>query len=138
MPKPLLTFETLAPERPTIAIDGAAYELAAPEDFGIMDQARLSRLQKRVNEFAGGADISDEDAAMLVDALDQLVILILPSLPADVRGRLRDGHKLQIIQAFSQAAGIVVAATTPRPPKRTGANTSRGSNGSTAAVPPAG
>lgn len=129
--KPILDLSTLEPERPTVLIDGQAYELAVPGDFGLAEQARLARLQKRVGALTGGEEVPpDEDIATLQAALTELVAMLLPDLPADVLGRLRDHHKLAIIRSFSTAAGVQESKMPP-PPSRTGARSSRGSSAST-------
>ena len=83
--KPILDLSTLEPERPTVLIDGQAYELAVPGDFGLAEQARLARLQKRVGALTGGEEVPpDEDIATLQAALTELVAMLLPDLPAAV------------------------------------------------------
>ena len=115
-PEPLLDFSLIEPERPFIRIDGTNYELAMPEDFGIIERARLEKLQRRAAELHQRVeDLSEEDAAELVRVVEQLVALVVPTMPADVRSRLRDLHKLRIIEVFLRAVGALKEPITPPP-----------------------
>ena len=131
------------PDRPIVAIDGTAYEMAVPEDFGLRDRARFARLAKRLKAISGStsdADISDEDIDTLVQSLSEAVSLILPGLPAEKRAKLRDGHLLAIVQAFMAPAGTESRETPPEPlpVSQTGETSSQDSSGSTGGSPPAG
>lgn len=132
----LLDLSTLAPERPTVRIDGAVYAMALPTDFGLVEHARLQRLQAKAAALQALTDPSDEDVADLARVVDDLAALVLPGLPAEVRARLGDMQRLAIVQAFraalGQAATPAPAAAAPRPTRSIGATRSRASSGSTA------
>lgn len=136
MTKPLLTLTTLEPERQTVAIDGASYELALPGDFGIAAQAKLARMQRRVNALIKREDeLSDAELDELGQLVDALVSLLLPALPAETLGMLRDSQKLQIVNVFTTAAGITGENPSPIPTSET---LSPDSSGSTEAAPATG
>lgn len=135
----VLDLSTVEPARPLIRIDGQTYELALVSDFGLVQRARLQRLQKQVQDLARDQadrdDVSEDDAQALIDALDRVVQLVVREMPADLLKRLDEGQKVAIVEAFSKATGMKSPGTAPAPsPKSTGARLSRGSKGSTGAV----
>jgi hypothetical protein len=133
--KAILTIDTIEPERPVVIIDGNSYELAVASDFGLAEQARLSRLQKRVKASMDGAnDPSDDDIATLQAALRELTVMLLPTLPVSVLEKLKDHHKMSILRSFSTAAGVKTMSQRPPSQSRTGVKSSRVSNVSTADV----
>lgn len=133
MSKSLLDLSTLQPERPTITVDGESYELAVPDDFGLAEQAKLTRLQKAINAVRGkDGDLTDEDVAGMIGALDQLVMMLLPALPADVLGKLRDLQKVEIVQLFFRLNKAAPENPGVQAPPSTGAKRSRAYSGSTA------
>ena len=138
MSKNLLDISTLEPDRPTVTIDGVAYEMAVPEDFGLAQQARLGRLHRRISSVHLDADsLSEADISATETALDELVSLILPTLPAEIRAQLRDVHKRGILQAFT----LATEGWRPRPPLSptpTGEQSSPDSSASMAEIPLAG
>ena len=110
MNKPILDLSTL--EQPTISIDKQDYSLMRPEDFGLRESVRLERLRKIVAAVMNQTgEIADEDVLAMADALDELVRMVLPGLPDDVFGKLRDGQKLKIVEAFSTLVTPGVRAT---------------------------
>ena len=70
MAEQLLSLETLA--RPTVAVDGHAYEMLLPDDFGIQEIVRIRRLQVVASEVQAKAEaeLTDADLIALGDALD--------------------------------------------------------------------
>jgi hypothetical protein len=137
MSKPLLDFETLAPERPTIRVDGVAYEMALLGDFGLREQARLARLLAKATEIekavadhhavqVGDPEIDqalaaldalgEEQAAEVVAYLDEVVEVVLPHCPANVRARLSERQQRAILEAFMPAVlGVAVPTLERRP-----------------------
>lgn len=118
MAKPLLTLETLAPDRPTIAIDDAEYELAHPGDFSIREEAENARLLRKATDMLERARAEGEDLeldaqleAELEELLDGVVAVILKA-PEPVRAKLRWRQKLAVISAFG--AAVTPAAAAPR------------------------
>lgn len=111
--RPLLELSTLSPERPNIVIDGTAYELAVPSDFGLREQARLLRLQRAVEPLQGADDPSDEEVEAAAQALEEITRLLVRGAPAEVLARLTDGQRIQIAQAFTEAASPKTDAAPP-------------------------
>lgn len=122
MTKPLLTLETLEPDRPFIEIDGETYELAVPEDFGLIESARFAKLVRQARDAEKStADMTDQDEAVdaAIDALEQLAdsaAAMVLRAPDEVRARLNSSQKLQVVSAFSQAT---TRRTRTSPPKKT-------------------
>lgn len=117
----LLDLSTVDPERPLVAIDGVSYEMQLPDDFGLVELARLQRLQRKVADIMGHTDdLSDGDVQSMAAALDGFATLVLPSVPTDVRAKLRDAQKMAIIEAFRKAAvgkgSPLSQASNPLPP----------------------
>jgi hypothetical protein len=102
----ILTLDTLA-ERPVICIDKTDYSMKLADDFGLADLARIQRMQGDLAGMVDRPDLTDAEIERLAGMLDELTALVLPEMLADVRGRLRDGHKLAIIRAFQEATGAV-------------------------------
>jgi hypothetical protein len=101
----LLDLSTIDPERPVIAIDGKEYDMQLPDDFGLSKLAQLQRLQRKAADIVGRVDaLSDSDVQGMADALDGFVLMVLPSVPPEVRAKLRDAQKMNIIAAFRAAA----------------------------------
>ncbi len=142
--KHLLDLSTLEPERPTIAVDGISYEMAVREDFGLLEQARYNRLQREADAIRDkGDDAAEDDALQMAGILDQIVALLVPHLPTDLRAKLRDQQKWSILAAFGKAAeerNPQQTATNPQPlpPTTTGEKSSPDSSASTADIPPTG
>lgn len=146
--KPLLDLTTLAPERQFITIDGERYDLVLPSELGLKDALWLDRMSERGRQLAAkGADgFTDEEFKELDRLLDQAVQMIVLGLPDEVRARLTVIHKVRLLEVFTQAlSGSQPAGqnraqrrAVERQRKRTGASSSRASNGSTGATPSAG
>jgi len=122
---PLLTLETLEPQRPFITIDATPYELAVLGDFGLKEQARLARLMADATAIdAENAKASDGQATELtreqealadraIALLDEAVAMIVRA-PAEVLAKLNQSQKIAILQAFLPA---VQAMAAPRKPE---------------------
>lgn len=137
--KPLLTLETLEPERPLITIDGTAYELAVLGDFGLTEQARLARLLADATAIEDGstalgdaddvASARDREALVrrAADVLDETVRMIVRA-PAAVLTRLSEPQKIQVVLAFVPTVqGMGAPTTGPSHPKTRNRSMSGGS-----------
>ena len=136
--KHLLTLSTLEPDRPTVSINGVIYEMAVRDDFGLREQARFLRLEKRFTPLQRKPldEMTDDEITDLESMEREMVTLILPGLPGDVLAGLRENPGQAIIRAFTMATGENPATSPPPlPPNSTSGNSSLASNDSTAAAP---
>lgn len=102
MAAPLLSLST--PNRPFLTIDGQPYELAVPDDFGLVEVNRLQGILARLNAIRPRADeLSEAEVASLVEILRVGAALTLRA-PAEVLERLTDRQRLAIIDAFATAS----------------------------------
>lgn len=128
---PLLTLSTLEPERPVVVIDGVTYRMSLPDDFSVVDHARLLRIQRRVQRLTED-ELSEEEAMEAARALRELARMILPDCPDEVLSKLRDGQLVRLVEVFTQAAGATLPQLAEaRGRRRTGGKSSLGSNAST-------
>lgn len=99
-----LTLNLAEPERPKLDLgDGlGAIEFRVLADFTPADVARAMRLQSAIANSRDNAAEGDESAvAAMATGIDELVALILPDLPAEVRARLNIGQLTTIIQFWN-------------------------------------
>jgi hypothetical protein len=96
MAKLLLTLDTLTQEHDTIEIDGVSYDVLAEGDFGLDERAQMVRTSKKVVNLFDSNEKSDQARRMLTEFVRQ----IMPDLPKDVLDKLKDEHKLRIMNAF--------------------------------------
>ena len=128
--KPLLELSTLVPDRPFFTIDGKRYELAVLQDFGLVQLAQLQHLQDRIGTLQATTQPTSEEAEQLAATLDEAVTLLVRALPSEMRAKLTDRQKIEILQVFPGA----VPPTGPPPNRqsrrrqRIGAKSSPGSN----------
>ncbi len=116
--KPALDLSTLAPDRPVIAIDGTKYEMKVPQDFGLVDQARMRKLQPVLQNFfdKGVDDCTDEEIEQAQDAMASFVEVLLLA-PPEVCSNLSHAQREQIIVLFTK--GLPSATEPPvKKPKR--------------------
>lgn len=105
MGKQVLDLST-AFDRPMVRIDGVDYELLQRGDLGLVDQMRLWALQSRVAQVQAKSleQFVESDAAVVGEALDGALAILMPDLPEAVRRRLREGQKLAILDSFTETA----------------------------------
>lgn len=131
--KPLLTLETLEPERPYLTIDGKPYELALLSDFGLKEQARLARLVAEATSIDDAntgtveAVLSREQEVLAdraIALLDEAIGMIVRA-PAAVLATLNQRHKTEILVAFLPT--VQAMAAPKRPADHRSPSTSAGS-----------
>lgn len=147
----VLTFDALAPERATVRIRGERYDLAAPDDVGLVGLARIMRAQKLMESLADDAGEDPAEMDKVHRALADALRIVLPGFDNGacqyVAGQcatphpLNDWRVLDVMEAFNREAA---AARQPRnrqqrrkasrSKKSTGAKSSPGSTASTASV----
>lgn len=87
-------------EPDTIRIDGVEYALADPGSFSALESAQLRRRGKVLMD--QHEDPTDEQAAAIDAALNEIFALVAPSVPPEVAARLSPLHKTAVIEAFTQ------------------------------------
>lgn len=104
---PLLNIDTLV-LRPVIAIDGARYEILAPDELSIVDSHRLGVWGRRVQQLAEGdaarvwsAEDGAENEAELEQLVDRIARRVAVGVPDDVYGKLTGAHKQAIADVFT-------------------------------------
>lgn len=140
-PTPLLDLKTLT-DRYTVRVDGKAYELRPTARFSVVETLAFPEQTARLNVLATKKEkLSVDEADEIEQLLDEICRVILAA-PASVHERLTGAQRMQICTAFmvlrlgaSQTrrrtnGSRPTAAARPK----TGANSSRGSRGSTAGI----
>jgi hypothetical protein len=99
----ILELSTQEPERPVIRIDNTDYHLSAQEDLSLKQSSYMSWAGKQIDKIVNADDWSEEQGDKLEGFLDDACKLALYDVPGDVYEKLTDGHKIKVIQAFSEA-----------------------------------
>jgi hypothetical protein len=109
----LINLDTLAPDRPTVRIDGQSYQLKRAEDFGLQDWAEFQLLQSKAGylEAIATGQENPEDVADLSKMLRTMVRMVVLDAPDEVLERLNDAQRLALLQAF---VGATKAPASPR------------------------
>lgn len=94
--KTLLELTTNEPTRAVIKIDGKNYELRAPEDFGLKEDAEHKRTMKLLAD-AG----PNQDWQKMAEALNTMLRAVVIDIPEELVNKLKDNQKMAIIQAFT-------------------------------------
>lgn len=147
----VLTFDQIEPERAYVRIGDNRYQLALPDDLGLVALARLDRMRKLWDSFSAD-DVEDNPAEadklhrMLRDGLRMVLPAFTDRECEYVAGECAAGHvlndrkMLSVIEAFSAEAKRAAAPPpnrkarrkSPRSTRRIGAKSSRASAVSTA------
>lgn len=124
---------SLAPTRPVFTdLDGHEHAFALPGDLSLEQEAERYALLSarmdainRLSENRGDVATAREIAA----SLDTELQILLPTLDAEQRARLRDRDKMAILAWWNEHALVPTggAAASGRPPTTTSAKRSRGS-----------
>lgn len=119
MAKKNFDLKALAPERPTLTdFDGREHTVKLPDDFGVVDFARLQRLQAEIGEGFDKlqANPKDEEAAQVVeDLIDDFLGMLAPTLPEAHLAQMTFSQKYEMMQWWSEeVAGKATAADTPQ------------------------
>lgn len=136
---PILDLATIA-NRPTVAVDGAAYPMRAEVDFTIFQYSQHRREIPRFSELMNlDREMTDAEGKELQQLLDRLCRRVLDAPPA-VHEKLTDGLRVQIVNEFFHNPDLktarpgVVAAEIPAPAMGIGASSAPPSSDSTAAT----
>lgn len=133
--KPLLTLSTLI-DRHFVTIDGVNYDLRNADELSIVELDRMTRQSARFDQLFAQQIRSEEESAEYEAILHGLCNTILEA-PDDVRAKLKDGQRADIVVAFTALSLRSLQSTRANqeaatvPP--TGASSRRASRGSTGA-----
>ena len=88
-------------ERPTFTIDGAAYEMRHPNELSMAEFHILSKKGSELIAF-GEQYSSDPEGAFagVGKCMGELLDLVTPDLPSEVRDQLNPFHVQQILDSF--------------------------------------
>lgn len=108
--EPLLSLSTLAPRRPTIAIDEKLYELRLLDhDFSADAHARLETDLGEFDELRSKKKRSKGEAQRLSMLLDRLFDQVMIDVPEAVKASLSDEQKRTVVVTFHYAPVLAQA-----------------------------
>lgn len=117
-----LNFAKLVPERDTFTdADGKVYEFKTQLDFGVLDLARIQRLQDALRDslkVLGESVFDDASAKRFEQCADEMVACILPDLPVERRQQMAIGQKAAVVKWWSEKSAELAPdpkAQTPAP-----------------------
>lgn len=97
--------------RPTFTIDGKPYEMRHPNELSMTEFYELSKTGSTLSTF--GEEFADDPEGSfekIRDVINQLLDMIAPDLPGEVRDELNPFHVMKILEAF-----IGLSRITPQP-----------------------
>lgn len=93
-------------ERPVVRIDGADYEMRAPEEFSLDQIHELGTLGKRLERLMGKDQLKDAERDDLRQIATDMASTVMIDIPRELMVKLSDVAKMKIAQAFTDRAGI--------------------------------
>lgn len=97
--------------RPVLTIDSQEYHLKLVDDLSFREAAFVQHASKRISELQAKVfdteQYTDELAEEFEDKINRSCKTVLYDVPDEVYAQLRDQQKVKIIEAFSNAAGLV-------------------------------
>jgi len=114
MGQALLTLSAMEPDRDFIVIDEKPYFLRGDDELSLKQLGRIRRLSKGL-AILGTDELTEEDMAKIEDQMNEILDLIVMNLPPELRDKLRQGQKIQIVRVFTAAAVRRQAATEKNP-----------------------
>ena len=106
-------------DRPTFTIDGKPYEMRHPEDLSMAEFHLLSKQGTSLIAF-GEQYQSDPDAAFeaINKCMNELLDLVTPDLPHEVREKLNPFHVQKILDSFIGLSRIEPKPEEQQAPKK--------------------
>jgi hypothetical protein len=102
-PEPLVDLDDVLADRPTVRYQGEPYELKTLDDFGIIDQQRLTRDGREFFKlWSSDEELTEEEGVRLKLLLNRMFDKVF-SAPKKVRDSLSDGKRAQVVLAFTLA-----------------------------------
>jgi len=88
-------------DRPTFTIDGEKYEMRDPGELSMEEFHLLSKTGSKLIIFGEQYKTDSEGAFEAISkCMDELLDMVTPDLPADVRDKLNPFHLQKILDAF--------------------------------------
>ena len=127
-------------EREEFSIDGQVFHLSRQDDVSPRESVLLHNIGVQLMKFEAArqeeGEIDDRLGDRLDKGLDDAVRIVVHEDVSDIIGKLSLSHKIAIMQAFTEAAGMGDLAAPAIP--STGERSSPNSNASTEATPSSG
>src|SRR5438309_10305921 len=100
MSKVLLDLDTLV-VRPKIAIDGKHYDILSPDELPVLTTHMFGIKGKKMDELMAKANLAKAEQDELGLVVREISDTILTPVPAEIRDKLTDAHRIAVIQTFS-------------------------------------
>jgi hypothetical protein len=100
--KPLLDLDSFA-ETPQIRVDGELYDLRLPDHITIVEGVRIRKVSPRLDELQAkeaAGTLNEDEAVELTQILDMVARIVLKA-PDSVHERLADWQRIAIVLSFS-------------------------------------
>ena len=98
--QPILDLETLV-RRPSIVIDGEAYDILSPDELSILDTRRLASQGERLEALLGKEQLTTAEESELGKIILAISARIMVGVPSAIAARLTDSQRLAIIGGFT-------------------------------------
>lgn len=139
---PILNLDDFVKERHTIQLEGKQYEMLWADELDLLTLTKVMSRRKDILELQSRLGIIEEGEEITKDKIDALELLhghlndimklIVPSMPMEKISKIRDTLKLKVLTVFTEAAVQESEASGPTgQPQLTGEKISQDSNGST-------
>lgn len=86
--------------RDRVTIDGEAYTFTSTRSWGLAQRSRVRRLLERITSLEEIEAVTPEAEAEYSAALGEIVSVVLPDLPSEVRAKLGTGQLSDVAAAF--------------------------------------
>ena len=107
----VLTLDRIEPRRRQVSFGGTLYDLLDPADVGPRLGKRIHNLSRVIYENLGDEDLTGEQEVQLVTGLDQMLLIILPTMPEPERRELTYYEKIAIFNHW--VPGFTIPSTAP-------------------------
>lgn len=102
-PAPLVDLDEGASERPTARFGGERYDIRILDDFGIRQQQKLTRDGREFFRlWSSDEELSEEDGTRLERLLHEMFEAVFDA-PEDIKAKLSDGKRAQVVLGFTLA-----------------------------------
>lgn len=112
---PTLDLSTLSEDAP-IKIDGVLFGVKHPNSISLLEYKQLESDLPRLGHLMVKAKLTRPEAQEATRLLSEVVDVILDA-PAEVRSKLKDTQRVQVLDVFTKLRSATLA-TTPEAPKK--------------------